>query len=522
MDSNDLSLTLMKLFKKERIGVDNTAFSTYLKSHPEYPQILSIANSLDHFNIKYGVYQTESIYEVAESKNCFLGTFRGKNGNIRLALVEHENGYFKVNSKKLSQDILANNWGNIALILEENQQLKKKYTKNIAVKFTQITLICLLIIVASGFNLSILGFQVLSILGIALSVFVLKDVFSFNSSVHEKVCKITRKTDCKVVTSSKKWRIFEVLDFSDLSFSFFVSQFILLLIFSLVNQEIHFFRIQSLILTASTLFIIPSLYYQGFVVKYWCPLCLGIMLILGLEFLYIFFIIENQFIPSDLNFNFLLLSVVIFGTVFFLWRTFKSVFTKNQEFLHKHISTSRSLNNYQTFKNILLAKRRVNYEFDFINFNNNEQKLDIILITDPFCEFCSSVFKKLDALYMNSQRSFNWHIIFNVDLNGEPDSDKAIYRNMMNLRLSKKADIKTAMRDWYNTTNEKIWLEKHKEPNLDIQKIDHILTNQYKWCNESGVSYTPALLINGFELPKMYTVDDLFFTIDELIEDTDF
>jgi uncharacterized membrane protein len=522
MDSNDISLTLMKLFKKKRIGVDKNAFSYYLKSHPEYPQILSIVNTLDHFNIKYGVYQADSIKEIAASSNGFLATFRSKNGNVRLALVEYKNNSFKVNSTKLSEDIIEKNWGNTALILEDNHEMKKTYTYDAIAKSIIIAIALLLISITSGFSMPVLSFYILSTIGVLLSIFALKDIFNFSNSFQEKICKISKQSDCTTVISSKKWKLFKLLDFADLSFAFFLSQFALLIMLSMLNLDIHFFRVQFFALMMAPLFIILSLYYQKFVVKLWCPVCLGIVLILTLQFLYIFLIFKNELIISSVNFNFSFLNLTVFIAVYFLWRSFKNILIQNKELISKDVARNRFLNDYQTFKNILVAGKKVNTDLEYINYKNSGQHLNFTLITDPFCEYCNSMFKKLDFLFTNSQALFDWNIIFNVDLNGELDFDKAVYRNMMNLQLTKKVDIKTAMRDWYDSTNEKIWINKYEKTNLNVQKIDSILANQYEWCIQSGINYTPALLINGFKLPNLYTIDDLSFLMDELLEDKDF
>ncbi|XLS30476.1 vitamin K epoxide reductase family protein [Flavobacteriaceae bacterium M23B6Z8] len=522
MDSNDIPFTLMKLFKKKRISVDKNAFSYYLKSHPEYPQILSIVNALDHFNIKYGVYQADSIQEVAASDNCFLGTFRGKNGNVRLALVEHKNNYFKVNATKLPENIIEKSWGNMALILEDNPELKKTYSKNVIAKSITVGLVLTLILISAGFSTSVLGFSLLAAIGVLLSMFALKDVFNFNNAFQEKICTISKQSDCKTVITSKKWKLFKLLDFADLSFAFFVSQLLLLIILSILDLSIPFFRVQFFALIMTPLFAIPSIYYQKFVVKVWCPVCLGIVLTLTLEFFFIFLIFKHELIISLLDFDFIFLNLSVFIAIYFIWRSFKKLLIRNHELISKVIIRNRTLNDYQMFKNILVSGKKINTDLKYINFNNNNTNLNVTLITDPFCEYCSSMFRKLDVLLANKQAFVNWNIVFNVDLNEEPDFDKAIYRTMMNLQMSNKTDIKAAMRDWYNTTNEKKWIKKYEEPNLDVQKIDHILTNQHEWCHKSGISYTPAVLINGHELPKLYTIDDLFFMIDELLEDQDY
>jgi len=380
----------------------------------------------------------------------------------------------------------------------------------------------LLLIFTSSFNLFILGFYLLSIFGIILSIFSLKDIFNFHSSIQEKICKISKVLDCKAVISSKKWKLFKLLDFADLSFVFFLSQLILLIIASIFNTSTLFFKLQYLILLISPLFIIPSLYYQKFVVRHWCPLCLGIMGVLILEFIYISLVYENLNIVIRSHFYFILFNIVVFFIVHFIWKFSKNLLIINKEFINKDITRNRLLNNYNTFKIILKNGKRFDTEHDFINLNKYEKHLNFTLITDPFCEHCKDLSEKLNILSNKSQKNISWDIIFNIDINDETDLDKSIYRNMMNIQLyGSKGKMEKAIEEWYQISNEGKWLEKYHETTINLNKIDDILRKQHQWCVKSEINHTPALLIYGYMIPNIYSIDDIVLFIDELLEDKD-
>ncbi len=117
-----------------------------------------------------------------------------------------------------------------------------------------------------------------------------------------------------MVVGSSKWRIFEIVSFSDLSVVFFASQLLGLLVFLFFCDTTVYFTIQKTLLLASTPVLLLSVYYQKFVENKWCPICLVIIAIILLELGYliafqstVFAILTKELIV----FGFIFLSVMI-------------------------------------------------------------------------------------------------------------------------------------------------------------------------------------------------------------------
>jgi uncharacterized membrane protein len=408
---SDISSKLFKYFRRKKILINKDKFAYTLKSHPKYPQLISIVDTLAFFSIEYDVYETSSIQEIEESVICFIALLKRTNNLTELSFVERNNNLYKIDSINVSLDVVNKYWGNIVLILGENEKFKDKKNKKIIVSFLASAFILLAI---CDFKFSVFGFYIFPILGMLLSIITLKDIFGFNSSISEKICKASKKTDCQAILSSKKWKLFKLIDFSDLSLSFFLSQFFLLFITSLFNAEHDFFQLQFIALLTSTPLILISLYYQKNVEKKWCILCLGIIIVLTLEFIFLLIFRKELSFPIKIQNDIILLNIVIFGCIFILWKTLKKLILKYKELLNKDLRRNHTLFSYPIFKAILKRGKPYNIEFNFLKFNRFSKFQTFLLITDPFCNHCKNLHSELHSLSIQIQDSINWGIIFNV------------------------------------------------------------------------------------------------------------
>lgn len=518
--NEDVLNKLFNYFRKEKISINKKDFNYTLKSHPHYPKLSSISDTLDTFEIEYNVLNAP-LQEIDKSISCFLASFHRSTGGTAMSFVQRKGNSYKIDSIDIPLNLVEKYWGNTVVILGENARLKKVQKRKSILFFLVATFITLALLVISNFKIFFFSFYALSIFGIVLSIFTLKNILGIDNSMSEKICEISQKTDCETILNSKKWRLSDILNFSDLSLVFFSSQLVTLIISSLLNSEITFFYVQSIFLLMSLPLIFISIYYQKFVERKWCTLCLGIILLLTLE-LSLVLIFTNRI---DLSIGFIYsfaLYALIFGIVYSIWNRIKKILIKNTELLNKDIIRNQTLLNYPVFKSILTASEPFDIGYDFLNLNESSKHKKLILITDPFCEHCKNLHHKLHSLSNQLEEKLNWNIVFNVDIDNEPEIDKSIYRNLMRIQSSgDKKLLNRSLEEWYKYENEEKWLNKYSQ-NLNFEKIDNILKDQHKWCVNNKINFTPVLLIKGYVFPSIYDVEDLKFLIDELLADKEF
>jgi len=97
----------------------------------------------------------------------------------------------------------------------------------------------------------------------------------------DKLCHLNKATNCNTVLNDKASKVFGWFGWADVGFVYFTGGFLFLLL-NLNEQSLSLLAILSALSVPYPLF---SIYYQGFVLKKWCPMCLGIQLILIIEFI---------------------------------------------------------------------------------------------------------------------------------------------------------------------------------------------------------------------------------------------
>ncbi len=78
---------LFLYFEKEEISFDKNEFEFQFKSHPDYPSVLSIVDTLDFFNINHFVSRFE-FSEIDQLPNRFLSLIKQEDLSHDFSLVE--------------------------------------------------------------------------------------------------------------------------------------------------------------------------------------------------------------------------------------------------------------------------------------------------------------------------------------------------------------------------------------------------------------------------------------------------
>jgi hypothetical protein len=121
--------------------------------------------------------------------------------------------------------------------------------------FWILPLLCILFFVALLLqfqdNIQIKFFFLFPIIGVLFSIAALKDLFGAKSELLNSFCNLTGPSSCETVVGSSKWKIFEIVNFSDLSIVFFASQFLGLLAFVFMGNTTAYFVVQKIMLVCA-------------------------------------------------------------------------------------------------------------------------------------------------------------------------------------------------------------------------------------------------------------------------------
>ncbi|MEL6562068.1 MAG: vitamin K epoxide reductase family protein [Bacteroidota bacterium] len=510
----ELTETISNFLKKNRVTFDQDQFSFELRSHPDFPQLIAVVDTLDYLNIDHDLYEA-SIEEIDDSVTSFLTLLDNDQGPAEINVVRKKKNVFYTSNSKYTEAELRKRWKNIVLLVN-------KPTGVINAQNTQLKPLILFLVYAAAvvfsanFELVPIAFTLLPFAGLLFCVTALKDLFSLSPKLTKKVCEINKSTGCESVIGSKKWRIFQFLDFSDLGFTFFITQLITFLLFGLTSNLSSYFSLQLILVSLSAPVVLASLYYQKQVEKKWCPICLSIILIVISEFFFLRFL---QGADYTTGYQPAIFYGIIFTTIVIGWKAYRKTKEKNNSLVAESISSKATLREYPLFRNLLTSGPMLVSESESITFFSDPKKNTITLITDPYCDHCRETHQTIDKLFGDYHGYFNWNTIFNVEVDDEPYLDKRVYRLITSLQLNEDQEMTSqAISEWFMNEDEEQWIEKYQH-DYDTRAIDDHLMNQYHWMQSIQLNYTPIILINGYKLPELYQVEDLRFFIEYLIED---
>lgn len=519
---------IFQYLDKEQVYINKSEFEYQIQSHPDYPTFLAVSDTLTFFNIANGVLSV-GIAEIELLPDRFVALLEIDKGQSEFFFVEKKgDSYFYSPNKTptaLSRHELELLWKNTVLLIEKSDAEADSPAANAKVHWLLPSLVLLLLL---GILLQLKGswtdkiFLVLPAVGAFFSFVALKDLFNYKSGLMESFCNMTTTESCEKVVGSTKWKIFETVSFTDLSLVFFCYQFISLLLFLFMENAETYFGTQKLLLAAALPVLFLSLYYQKFVEKIWCPICLAIITVILLEFGYVWFYYT---FPFNFTTPAVLISAFVFVTVALIWVSLKKLLKKQKELKEFHITGNRFKRNYEVFKNNLLASEiPVNKEIQAgsIILGNREAPLKIIVVTSPFCSFCGEVHTVMEEILSKHSGLVCFDVRFNFnEVNSDAKSQRVHHKLIaIYYRYGEKV-FRNVLHDWFanfDSKDETILDRAGILPQEDLN-IQEILKEQFLWNLANDLAYTPSLFINGYIFPKHYERKDLRHFILELSED---
>ncbi|HQO41031.1 MAG TPA: vitamin K epoxide reductase family protein, partial [Spirochaetota bacterium] len=343
---------IQRAVKHYKLHVVKGTVKEALKSHPDYPSFKSICDTLNEWKIenyplRYEVNELEDLqppYIVHFSRGGGMIGFVSDTGKDQ---VKYYTSYSE-KRKAGRNEFLESCSGAVILLNPDERSGEKDYRikiKNelINKSILPLTLFAILIFTTSSFyNNFILGEGVYikdilplvftKIAGISLSVLLILHEFEVHLSVTDKLCHLSKATNCNTVLNDKASKVFGWFGWADVGFVYFIGSFL----FLLQSPSGEGLSLMAILAALSVPYPIFSIYYQGFVLKKWCPMCLGIQLILILEF----FLLLPQFSKlrfSLISFTTLALSFLLVTVIYTLYILFRREKISNEMHYYKYL-----------------------------------------------------------------------------------------------------------------------------------------------------------------------------------------
>lgn len=508
---------VVSLLKKNKIPFDKKELTFQIQSHPSYPSLHAITGVLSHFNIENIAAEVPTDIEtLLQLPNYFIAQIQDKQGP-QLVFAEKKQQHIHLNHQKkqvLSHNEFLKKFTGILVAVEkpENQATKPKST--FLFPTLLISFVCILsvyLIISPPFSFIHFSYLILAIIGLFISIIIVKQELGIHTTIGEVFCSSNNnKKDCDAVLSSKGATLINGYKLSDISLLYFCS----LTIATAIQ-----FKTPSLSYLLSLL-AIPitcySIYYQYFVVKKWCLLCLSLVGVLWCQG--ILAIINPPFSHSWNIHNIAVYTIIILFT-FTAWYYIKPLLFELHELRKTNISNTKFKRNITLFETMLQQSPQINTQLPDqkeIIFGNPKASLEIVLITNPFCGHCKSVHTQIHDILKQYGAHVKIIIRFNINTTSPDQNPIKVTTRLLELYKEEGTiSCLEAMTDIYENGKAAQWLKKWGECSNE-KAYRAVLEAAYSWCTKHNINFTPHLLLNGKAYPKQYQRTDLLFFIEEL------
>lgn len=506
-----------------------TLLSTFLKELHAVPFTRKYADKLfaehPHRHNLYGLSDMLSIYKI---QNAGVQVENKDLSELVLPFVAHVSNDFVVvkrlsvnavdyiwRDKQISVPVneFKRLWTGIALIAEpgtfSEEPEYKKHRKEVFIGLLQrigllaiLTFLLLLECFEHHLFSSMTGILLLlfNLVGVGVTFLLLLKQGKVQSEYTDKICSLFKQGDCNSVLESDAAKLWGIFSWSEIGLSYFASGLILTVFYP---QWMPYFIIVNLL---SLPYTVWSIWYQYKIAKQWCPLCLSVLLLLWLT------AVVNLFgqwrLPSFEVQD--VMSVVILYSLSFLslhlisecW--FRSEQLENVKYELNNLKASESIF-------ISLLEQQPHYDISIatsqIIWGCPKAKLHITVLTNPHCNPCAQMHKRIGSLLKEMGDKVCVQYIFS-SFNKELEKSTRFLIAVYQQESREKAEV--VYDDWFAGKKYlgEAYIRKF-DYDLDSADVNRELHKHNEWQHECRITSTPSILINGYQLPDNYKIEDM-------------
>lgn len=502
---------IINFFSMYGIKYTDDYLDQLLIRHPAQLSLWGIKDIFQRYGIECECVQFNDRLRISNEETPFI--IIGRNDIFIIKSIE--NGVVNATSsdgknEKIPLPLFLDDWDGNALIIDieqisgepnyiyHNKQRIISNTRRIIIGCSMILTISALIIFLKSLTASTFFLELIitNLLGTCISTALLFKGHHISHSIFDFLCGTNGSNiDCNRVTYSNGGKIFNLYDMSELSFTFFTTNLLVLLITPNLLSELTVF------ICISMVFTIWSIYYQAFKLKTWCTLCISVSLLI-----WIMMLIVLSFHSLDkINITYCLIlgssyivGLEIVSKLGAAYDSHQMLINVKNEF--KHLKYSNFV-----FEHVIKnsPRWRTNAIIDCgLSFGNQNAKTTIVIISNPICNPCAQMHKRLSDI-KNSNIRFQY-IFANLS-----DKITNINRCFICSYYKYGEDYTWNLLDkWFNKDVKDISF--FDDLDLGIQTED-VLKNSEKmtdWLNKQPFVGTPTVLINGIEVVWPYSLED--------------
>lgn len=489
--------------------------SRFYKEHPYKDSLYGISKMLSEYGIdNVGFVVDDKELRLKELSVPFIAHF--KDQFVLVYKITADQVFLILNNRSYSMPFseFCNIWTGVVLVANVDSSsiepgYKANRKKDMLAKSIKITIlsVCVLFFLVAFFesshntSLPIVGLLLFNTIGAYICFLLAKKQLNIQSKYADKICSAFTDGDCNNILKSKEAKFLGVFSWSEIGLGYFISNILGIMFFPKIGPNITI--INSIVL----IFSLWSFWHQKYVAKQWCPLCLIVQFIFCMVFfinLYFGFIQEPVLNVESLVYTFSLFALPLL-TLHLLLPYF-------QEKAHS-IQLVQELNSLKAREDVFLTLIRkqpfyaVDKSTSMILFGNPKADTLVTILTNPHCIPCAEMHERVNYLLKQTKDTLCIQYIFTSFNETLWTSNKGLISIYLN---EDKVSAHDLFDEWFKTgnRNKNKFFTKHcvKSRRKDI--VSEFVKHE-QWIKKSGLKVTPTILINGYQFPSNYKIEDL-------------
>jgi len=491
------------------------SFSEKLYSeHPYKDNLLGISKMLSKYGIKSMGLKLGDKAALLSLDVPMISIYN--NQFIIIYKITQDTVYYILNGEKkeiVLEDFFTN-WTNVTLVIESDENsIEPDYSAHKKEEVLKVVQKPLLIItcILSGSMLYLMNqffnsvwislLIILNTLGVYVSYLLLLKQIHIHSTVADKICSSLKNGNCNSVLDSSSSKLLGTFSWSEIGFSYFISNIIITLLFA------RFINLIVLINIIALPYSFWSVWYQKFKVKQWCLLCLIVQ-----SLLWAIFIVNLSFKGIHVpNLNLTEISIVSSSYIILLLVTHFFISMTGDEKMNKEkVQKFNNLKMNEKFFSLLLNSQPyypVDKSISKILFGNTQSNNLITIVTNPYCNACALMHKKvIELMKMMEHKVCVQYIISTFSPTLEFTEKFLIGAYLQN----NPEDINKIYNDWFEKGKSvPMKFINYYDINIENNDVKDEFEKHKSWISRTKLNTTPTILVNGYKLPDIYRIDDL-------------
>lgn len=492
---------ILFLLHTEGIRIKRSTLIKVLLSCPSYPSLASVSQTLSYFGLKNNAFLTD-LEHLENLRNVIVHT-REDNGHFYILKEYYANSvslYDGADIKLCVSEFLAI-WDGIIIMPEGNSKVYHQIKHNNKITFLVFLLLGFMVI--SGCllfknNLSTIDF-LLDFAGIFLTYRLLRS-YLYDYQV-DSFCKMNVRIDCKYVSHLNPIKRWVPIDLPVLGFFFFLFD----IFFILLCGCDDFLKVSINLVAGIVMLILVC--YQIIKIRKYCIYCLTIALLI---FIKIYFFLQSLvdiiFLITLPKFIFIITLSIVLSLVIYNEISFKNNLEKRSISLLKLKRTPKIIKDK-------FSEKHPNYPTEgMMEFGNKNANIIITTFISLQCRHCEDVVKDILNLLKTFPQNFLWRVMVEGINHSTMSNEMFVKLNSRQLNLIRnyKINKEICLSEFHRwdfkpiMINEDETIENYKSQLVNMQKMK--------------ITHYPIIWINDRILPHEYSIDDIQYIQDEIIQ----